>query len=66
MPKTLTQMNYQNGVQINEIALVEKFAKFFETKINNLIENAVVCPEVYNGTTKMTIGDVNFMTNEMY
>ena len=39
-------------------------AEFFESKINNLISNATIDPNVYNGLPKIRSAEINFMTSE--
>ena len=43
---------YLNNVAVEENELAETFAEHFESKINNLIANAVINPNVYNGGAK--------------
>ena len=54
---------YNNGVEIIEKDLPECFADHFEGKIKNLVSNARIDPNVYNGFRKMEVADENFMTS---
>ena len=55
---------YDNGVEIDENDQSEFFVVFFEDKINNLINNAHVNPNVYNGRMKINVMNKNFMTED--
>ena len=43
-----------NNEEIEEENLPERFAELFESKVKRLSDNAVICPNVYNGTNKVT------------
>ena len=48
----------------DENNIAETFAEFFEFKVNSLVNQATVCPQVYNGSPKIEVDDVNFMPME--
>ena len=57
-------MMYRNNVEIDEDTIAETFAEFFESKVNSLVNQAIVCPQVYNGSPKIEVDDMNFMSME--
>ncbi len=60
LPETM----YHNGNKINNDELAEKFSEFFERKIENLTSNAIINAQVYNGTNKINVNDLNFMSSD--
>ena len=53
---------YLDGIQIQNNELPDAFASFFEDKINKILNETVIDPEVYNGKTKLNAQSQNFMT----
>ena len=60
----LPKMMYRNNVEIEEEKIAETFAEFFESRVNNLVHQAVICPQVYNGSPKIEVENENFMSME--
>ena len=57
LPKTL----YENEQEIPNEELPDRFAKYFDTKIKNIIEELAINEEVYNGKRKVEENNKNFM-----
>ena len=51
----------REGVSISEDRISDSFAQFFEEKVSKITSNAVTDPSVYNGRSKMTTSDGDFM-----
>ena len=58
----IPKVMYRNGIQIQKNDLPDAFASFFEDKINTILNETVIDPEVYNGKTKLNAQSENFMT----
>ena len=52
------------GVEVEIDQLSDRFAEHFQQKIENLSANIEIDEHVYNGVSKFTTGDKNFMTSE--
>ena len=52
---------YLNGMQIEKDVLAEKFAFFFDKKIEDLLGDVVINENVYNGTQKVRPENKMFM-----
>ena len=51
-----------NGTPVGESEISDCFARFFDEKIKNIVNNVEISENVHNGTKKMTVGNSNFMT----
>ena len=51
----ISKMMHQNGIEIYEDELADEFAGYFESKINDLIANANIDEEVFNGRAKIQV-----------
>ena len=51
----------REGVSIAEDKISDSFAQFFEEKVSKITNNAVNDPSVYNGRSKMTTSNGDFM-----
>ena len=51
-----------NGNKVPKEDLPEAFAIHFSQKIDDIISAANICPNVYNGQNKITVGEIKFMT----
>ena len=47
---------------VTKVDLPQAFADFFKSKVDDIVKNTVICPEVYNGKRKVNCNDENFMT----
>ena len=63
IPRLPEKMYYQDQI-INNNELPDKFAEFFTGKINDIVNNSLINPNVYNGNRKFTIPDKDFMQPE--
>ena len=50
------------NVQIKDSNIAQTFAKYFETKINNITSTVHIDPEIYNGRRKIFANNQMFMT----
>ena len=55
---------FEGGVEVEIDQLSDRFAEHFQQKIKNLSANIEINEHVYNGVSKFTTGDKNFMTSE--
>jgi hypothetical protein len=63
IPKLPEKMTL-GGETISNNELPDKFAKYFTDKVNNIVSESAIDPNVYNGIRKINIQDLNFMTPE--
>ena len=54
-----------NGVSIAEDKISDSFAQFFEEKVSKITNTAVTDPGVYNGHSKMTTSNGDFIDRSM-
>ena len=52
---------FRDNTPINEIDLPDEFASFFKNKVQKIVNEQVICNNVYNGKSKMNTSSVNFM-----
>ena len=53
---------YCNEKKIPEKEVANCFAAYFEEKVDKIVKNATIDPDVYNGKTKFVAADDNFMS----
>jgi endonuclease/exonuclease/phosphatase family metal-dependent hydrolase len=57
LPKTL----YENNIKIPKSDWPDRFATFFENKVNGIVKDVKLNHNVYNGTRKVQVNNKNFM-----
>jgi hypothetical protein len=51
----------ENGIEIPKVNLAERFAKFFDSKIKNVVDHVTLDDNVYNGIKKLNCQNLFFM-----
>ena len=53
---------YYNKIKVPDGEVANCFATFFQDKVEKIVNNAIIDPEVYNGRRKLVAADSNFMS----
>ena len=62
-PRIPVNMKYNNEI-VTGVDVCESFVKFFEGKVNSIVSNVNIDPNIHNGGRKIFANDSMFMTRE--